>query len=182
MIGAVVTGDEPLWYPEDAGQLPPQIEQVLERHLDESHARQLVVLPLREAVEDANRDSAQPAIGALVCEYFTPPSGVQHAKLQTEAVAAQGTVALANALEYEGVPLVRLWRTVGQSRRLVRGRQLPKTLLALAAAASLWLPWYLSKSTSTSRRVANLCRGSVATFSQRSTASSPRFAWLTVTL
>jgi multidrug efflux pump subunit AcrA (membrane-fusion protein) len=137
LIGAVVTGDEPLWYPEDAAQLPPQIEQVLERYLDESHARQLVVLPLREAVDDSNPDSAQPAIGALVCEYFTPPSASQHTKLQTEAVAAQGTVALANALEYEGVPLVRLWRAVGQSRRLVRGRQLPKTLLALAAAASV---------------------------------------------
>ncbi len=137
LIAAVVAVDEPLWYPQDAALLPPQIEQVLHAYLDQSHARQLAVVPLREPVVEGPDSTPAAVIGALVCEHFTSSGDVEQTKAQTLAVAAQGTVALANALEYEGVPLVRLWRALGQSRRLVRGRQLPKTLLALVAVAAL---------------------------------------------
>ncbi|HVU88535.1 MAG TPA: biotin/lipoyl-binding protein [Pirellulales bacterium] len=136
LTSAAVAIDEPLWYPADVAELPPQIERVLQAYLDESHARQLAVIPLREPVTDDDHPREARPIGALVCEYFKPHDDAGQAQALPLAVAAQGATALANALEYEAIPFARLWRGLGQSRRLVRGRQLPKTLLALAAIAA----------------------------------------------
>ena len=137
LIEAIVAIDEPLWYPEERTLLAPQIEQVLQAYLDESHARQLAVVPLHKPDDDAGERSEAEVIGALVCEHFTPRGDVAETRAQTMAVVAQGTIALSNALEYQSVPMVRLWRALGRARWLVRRRQLPRTALAAAAAAAV---------------------------------------------
>jgi multidrug efflux pump subunit AcrA (membrane-fusion protein) len=137
LIAAVVAIDEPLAYPEDVGRLPPQIEQALQAHIDESHACQLVVVPLH-APDDGTADDTEPVvIGALVCEYFTPPATSAGVRQKTVVVATQAAIALANALEYESLPAARLWRGLRGTRLLVGRRQLPKTLLAAAALAAV---------------------------------------------
>jgi len=135
LIDAVVRIDEPLWYPADATALPPQIERVLQTYLDESHARQLAVIPLRRPAAKDSPESAGVVIGALVCESFTAPRSTDESHASMTAVAAQGRIALANALQFESVPLARLWRGLG-GVGLSRGRQWLKAMLAVAVVAA----------------------------------------------
>jgi multidrug efflux pump subunit AcrA (membrane-fusion protein) len=136
LIKAVVTIDAPLSYPDEAGTLPPQIEEAVQTYVDESHARQLFVIPLHAPVEPDGKQQEPVVIGALVCEYFTPSLENAATEPLIDAVAAQSELALANALQYESVPLARLWRSVSHARWLVHGRTLPKTLLVASAIAA----------------------------------------------
>jgi biotin carboxyl carrier protein len=132
LINAAIKIDEPLVYPDDAAQLAPQIGAALQAHLDPSHVRRLVLIPLHAAAVGDPRDGSRPIIGALVVEHFSQPEAASETSRRIEAVARQGAIALTNALDYENVPLARFWRALGMPRALVRRRQLPKTLLAAA--------------------------------------------------
>ncbi len=72
-------------------------------------------------------------IGALIVEQMvdsrTPDGFLQ----RVEVVRTHSATALTNALQYEGLFLMPLWRFLGKGTRLFRGRTLPKTLLAIAA-------------------------------------------------
>lgn len=129
LIAAVLATSEPLVHPEDSALLPPQIESALEAYLDQSQARRLTVLPL------SGRADEGAVVGALVVEDFSGAAD-ETARQQLPAVASHGATALANALEYGSVPLVNIWRGLGLARWLVRRRQLPKTLLAVAGIAA----------------------------------------------
>jgi multidrug resistance efflux pump len=51
-------------------------------------------------------------------------------------VRTHSATALANSLEYEGLFLMPLWRTLGKATKLFRGRTLPKTLFVITAVAA----------------------------------------------
>ncbi|MFM9011586.1 MAG: hypothetical protein ACKON8_12155, partial [Planctomycetota bacterium] len=42
----VVRAGDPLWHPDPAAEVLPQIEQELENYIDESHATALAIIPL----------------------------------------------------------------------------------------------------------------------------------------
>jgi len=151
LCDAVVRLGEPLWHPEVPAQRPPQLEELLNAHLDESHARALAVLPLRvlptEPAEPSESPPGTPGdrgrlVGALVAERFY--GGLDDKfRGQVSAVVGHSAAALRNALEWDRVPLRRLWHALGKARWLVEARQLPKTALILlaivAVAGALWL-------------------------------------------
>lgn len=156
---AVLAVDEPLFHPGASGLLPPQLEQALDAYLDESHARGVAILPLKQprtaeearAAMEAGADAASAAaagrttIGALVIEDFNAPSAVDRREPVIAAVSAHASIALANAAAFQSVPLARMWRALGLARGLTRGHRLFQTLLvagvvAAAVATLVWFP------------------------------------------
>ncbi len=75
-------------------------------------------------------------IAALVAERFDGAPFDAPERERILAVVRHGALALHNATTYERVPLLPLWRALGKIGWLARARQLPKTLLALAAIAA----------------------------------------------
>lgn len=150
LVQAVLDIDEPLWHPDASGLLPPQLERALDAYLDESHARRVAIIPLRQprTAEEARAateagadlgtatDAERPTIGALVIEDFTPPAADGQREQLIAAVTAHAAIALANAASFQSVPLSSVWRTLGMARGLTRGRQLFKTLLVAGAIAA----------------------------------------------
>lgn len=152
LANSVVKTGEAVWYSGDTSDMAPQVEAALDAYVDESHTKAIAILPLIEAqdaeakfAEDEEIDPAR-VIGALIVEQMvdsrTPDGFLQ----RVDVVRTHSATALANALEYEGLFLMPVWRTLGKSTKLFRGRTLPKTIAVIAglvgAVAFLSLfPW-----------------------------------------
>jgi multidrug resistance efflux pump len=143
LAAAVVKTGEDVWYSGDTSDMAPQVEAALDAYVDESHTKAMAILPLVEPrdeeakfTEDAEPDPAR-VIGALIVEQMVDsrtPEGFLH---RVEVVRTHSATALTNSLEYEGLFLMPLWRTLGKSTRLFRGRTLPKTLAVVTGVAAL---------------------------------------------
>jgi multidrug efflux pump subunit AcrA (membrane-fusion protein) len=125
---------EDLWYSGETENLSPQVEKAVNAYVDETHTKQIAVLPLREA--DPHADDKTKArkreniLGALVIEQLVdsrPPEGMLQ---RVDVVRRHSATALTNAQAHEGLFLLPLWRTIGKSRVLVTARNLPKTVTA----------------------------------------------------
>jgi hypothetical protein len=134
---------EPLWYNGSMQDLPPQVEQALEAYVDESHTKSLAVLPLfktsiwkqKRAEELGGETQAKyqsdrgEVIGSVIIEQIDSVQSRELVAPRAELVCQHSARALGNSLEHNGLFLMPLWRTLGQSRALVTARNLPKTLL-----------------------------------------------------
>lgn len=147
LSAVVVKSGEDLWYAGDTTNLSPQVEKAVNAYVDESHTKQIAVLPLREAdplSDDPNRPKRREnMLGAIVIEQLVdsrPPDGLMQ---RVDVVRRHSSTALTNAQSHEHLFLLPLWRTIGKSRFLVAARNLPKTILAsmaiLAAILAMWL-------------------------------------------
>jgi len=155
LVRVVATAGDPLWHPDPARELPPQIEEELEHYIDESHATALAIIPLEKPrptpvvkpggvdavavakAEAAPRTAPEP-IGAIVAEWFSSSSFDEGKRARVDLVADHGKVAIANALTHTGLPFYGLLDLLGKSRALTTARNLPRTVLAaLSAAAAL---------------------------------------------
>ncbi len=133
---AVVRGGQPLLYDGDAENLPPQIEKRLNSYVDKSHAKSVVVVPLKEPpdkTENSRRRSK--TIAALVVEQFKDNRLTDAFTKRIDVVAAHSADALHSALEYNGLFLLPVWRALGKSRMILAIRNLPITLFVLLLAA-----------------------------------------------
>jgi multidrug resistance efflux pump len=142
LAAAVVKTGEDVWYSGDTSDMAPQVEAALDAYVDESHTKAIAILPLTEprdeeakfAEEEVDHRPAR-VIGALIVEQMvdsrTPDGFLQ----RVEVVRTHSASALTNALEYEGLFLMPVWRFLGKGTRLFRGRTLPKTLAVIAAIA-----------------------------------------------
>jgi hypothetical protein len=152
LANAVVKTSEDVWYAGDTSDMAPQVEAALNAYVDESHTKAIAILPLIEPRDEeakfAEGEEIDPArvIGALIVEQMvdsrTPDGFLQ----RVDVVRTHSATALTNALEYEGLFLMPVWRALGKSTKLFRGRALPKTLavvglIATAAAVLTFLPW-----------------------------------------
>jgi hypothetical protein len=152
----VVATGESLWYDGATENLPPQVEEALDAYVDESYAKNVIVLPLRKAgnVDDtpaAGRNAAligethveREILGALIVEQIETDLPREILEPRIDLVYEHSARALSNALEYNGVFLMPLWRAIGKSTALVKARNLPKTLtvggIILAALLALFL-------------------------------------------
>ncbi len=140
----VVASEEPMWYSGDTTDMAPQIEDAVQEYVDESHTKMIAVLPLKRPVlveKEKERpdepDFSPPPIAALIVEQIEDSRISQKMLSRVDVVAQHSAAALANALEHENVFLMPLWRTLGKSRVIVQGRNLPKTVLAAVAAVVL---------------------------------------------
>jgi multidrug efflux pump subunit AcrA (membrane-fusion protein) len=146
----VVKSGEDLWYTGDTTNLSPQVEKAVNDYVDESHTKQIAVLPLREAdphSDDPNRPKRhENMLGAIVIEQLVDSRAPDGLLQRVDVVRRHSSTALTNAQSHEGLFLLPVWRFIGKSRVLVTTRNLPKTILAsiaiVAAALALWLvPW-----------------------------------------
>ena len=151
LVRVVARAGEPLWHPDPGRELPPQIEEELENHIDESHASALAIIPLEKPrptavvkpggvdatavarAEAAPGQTPEP-VGALVAEWFSARTFDGGTRARVELVADHGKLALANALAHTTLPLYPLINLAGKSRVLTTARNLPRTVLALLGA------------------------------------------------
>lgn len=137
----VVRSGEDLWYAGETENLAPQVEKAVNAYVDESHTKQIAVLPLREmdphADDKTKARKRENMLGALVIEQLVdsrPPEGMLQ---RVDVVRRHSATALTNAQEHESLFLLPLWRTIGKSRVLVTARNLPKTILATLVLAGV---------------------------------------------
>jgi len=131
---AVVATGEPMWYSGDTHDMPPQVEDAVQEYVDESHSKNVAVLPLRRpdltADEDPDeREEPEPPVGALVVEQIEDSRMPPAMRQRVEVVAQHSSVALANSLEHQRLFLMPLWRAIGKARWVLRARTLPKTIV-----------------------------------------------------
>lgn len=126
----VCTSEQPLWYPDGCGERLPEVEQALQAHLDESHAKVIAVLPLRPHSDDAQTTESE-SVGVLVVERF---QGALDEPLRWQLTAVRGHcgLALQRARELARIPLLGLFRALARRHWFTRGRR-QGVLLALAA-------------------------------------------------
>ncbi len=146
LASSVVATGEPMWYSGDTADMAPQVEDAVQEYVDESHTKNVAVLPLippdpTAEEEPDERDEPPAPIGALIVEQIENSRMPPAMKQRVEVVARHSTVALANSLEHHGLFLMPVWRTIGKSKWLVRARTLPKTVVvsSLIVAAVLAL-------------------------------------------
>ena len=146
----VIRSGEDLWYTGDTQNLAPQVEKAVNEYVDESHTKQIAVLPLREYdphADDKTRDKKREnMLGAIVIEQLVDSRAPDGLMQRVDVVRRHSATALTNAQSHEGLFLLPVWRFIGKSRVLVTARNLPKTILAsialLAAVIAMWLvPW-----------------------------------------
>ncbi len=146
----VCKSGEDLWYTGDTSNLAPQVENAVNEYVDESHTKQIAVLPLREHdphADDKTRDKKKEnLLGAIVIEQLVDSRAPEGLLQRVDVVRRHSATALTNAQSHEGLFLLPLWRTIGKSKVLVTARNLPKTIaaaIAIAAAVlAMWLlPW-----------------------------------------
>ncbi len=152
----VVATGESLWYEGNTEDLPPQVEDALDAYVDESYAKNVIVLPLRkpgdpeEAVTSGgNADMIgevhvdREIVGALIVEQIETDLPREILEPRIDLVYEHSTRALSNALDVDNIFLMPVWRTIGKAPLLVKGRNLPKTLLAAGAIVAVLLALFL---------------------------------------
>ena len=141
----VVATGESLWYDGTDEDLPPQVEEALDRYIDESHTKRLAILPLRrpkpliDAREtatgeaDSESNEANEIIGVLIVEQIESDLPEEVLRARADLVYEHSARALTNAVDHERIFLMPLWKAIGRMRWLFGPRYLPKTVMALAA-------------------------------------------------
>lgn len=131
---AVAKTGEDCWYSGDASNLAPQVEEALDAYVDESHTKSLAILPLvepggeKELAPDETPGAPPRVIGALIVEQMVDTRSPEGFKHRVDVVRTHSASALTNALEYEGLFLMPVWRAIGKTTRWLFGPALPKTL------------------------------------------------------
>jgi multidrug efflux pump subunit AcrA (membrane-fusion protein) len=134
LASAVVKTGEEVWYSGDTSDFAPQVEEALNAYVDEAHTKSLAILPLVqpggevELAPDEVAPRPPEVIGALIVEQMVdsrPPEGFRQ---RVDVVRTHSASALTNALEYEGLFLLPVWRAMGKTSRKLFGHALPKTL------------------------------------------------------
>ncbi len=134
LAAAVAKTGEDVWYSGDTSDMAPQVEEALEAYVDESHSKSVAILPLtepRDAEEKFGDEEEKPparVIGALIVEQMVDSRTPEGILQRVEVVRNHSSTALTNALEYEGLFLLPVWRFLGKGKKFFRGRALPKTL------------------------------------------------------
>lgn len=135
LASAVVRSGENLLYTGELDEsLPPAVRDSLDEFLGESGSKALAVTLLRPA--DKEGKPVEP-IGAIVGEHLEDATIAQNLAPRMDVIAQHATVALANAIEYERIPLLPVWRTVGHAREWMRGRRLVKLCMVVASVLAL---------------------------------------------
>ena len=156
MATRVVATGESLWYEGNTEDLPPQVEEAMDDYVDESYAKNVIVLPLRKPGRSGRgvgrwsqcRNDRRSACGtrdcrALIVEQIETDLPREILEPRIDLVYEHSTRALSNALDFDSIFLMPLWRAIGKSTLLVKGRNLPKTLLAAGVILAVILALFL---------------------------------------
>ena len=141
---AVAKTGEDCWYTGDAANLAPQVEEALDAYVDESHTKSLAILPLIEPggevelAPDEAPGRLPRVIGAIIVEQMVDTRAPEGFKQRVDVVRTHSASALTNALEYEGLFLMPVWRAIGKTTRWLFGPALPKTVAITSIVAVLF--------------------------------------------
>lgn len=135
---AVVSAGEPLWYSGDATNLAPQVEDAVQEYVDESHSKNVAVLPLKRPTDPSEEKEQTETIGALIVEQIEDARPREGMVQRVNVVCEHSSLAMANALEHNDLFLMPLWRTLGKATWIVSARTLPKTIsIAVAVLVAI---------------------------------------------
>ena len=119
-------------------ELAPQVEESLQEYVDESHAKNVAVLPLIRPMPGPTSEDAPPPepIGALIVEQIEDSRPRDGMVQRVNVVCEHSATALGNALEHNSLFLLPVWRTLGKARWVLAARTLPKTIAATVAVVA----------------------------------------------
>ena len=149
LASAVVATGEPVWYAGDTRDLAPQVEDAVQEYVDDAHSKMIAVLPLGRPkpdhdADEQEKDDAEGPVGALIVEQIEDNRVAPAMAQRIDVVCRHSSVAMANAMEHQGLFLMPVWRAIGKSKFIVQARTLPKTImvavafLAVVAALIIW--------------------------------------------
>ncbi len=132
LVRAIVKTQEPLWFPADEHDRPPELKRLLHTYLDASSAQSVALVPLTGGTA-----AMRGVVGVISFERFdsTPWSDTQRGLIET--ICRHSTLALRHACDVAGLPLLGVSRLLQGLAWCVRLRQLPKTLMIVLAVTSL---------------------------------------------
>lgn len=141
---AVTASGDPIWYAGDTRDMPPQVEDAVQDYVDESHSKNVAVLPLKRPDPPEEDDPhkprrPEPPVGALIVEQIEDSRVPQSMVQRVEVVCRHSSTALANAMEHQNLFLMPVWRALGKTRWVLAARTLPKTLTIAGAVLALLL-------------------------------------------
>ena len=134
---------EPLVFQETLEETAPEIQEAIYDYLEETHAKQVLILPLRSSRSTA-AEVTEECFGAIAVEHLehVPPSSAWRSRL--ERLAPHAASALANARECEWPLFASLGRSVRRSRirKLLNNSKLSSLVLAVVVVVVAWLTFY----------------------------------------
>ncbi len=140
----VIQSGIPVKYTGSMELLAPQLEELLADFVQESGARLVYVLPLRQSLllETSTPENHRPqepgrVFGCVVLEHFaqSEPSALLNERV--DWFTAYASAALDTARKHQSLFLLPLWQFLGQMTEWLHGRKLIKTLMALAMLGAL---------------------------------------------
>ncbi len=141
LAAATAHWGEPLDYSEriELAELPTPLASALEQHIDHSHARQLVAVPLEFQPDEDSDHKSQHAAVVLIAEAFGSEGTLSRQKVVELAHLCEPV--LQQAIEWNRWPVrtvadwtnrwTRLWKSWGLSRFAVAGGGIAAVVLAL---------------------------------------------------
>jgi len=136
LLTAISASGEPLQWPFESGsELPPQLAAPLQTYLDDSHARQLLAVPLRASSKDDPSGAAAECVGMLLAESFDAGQPNERLRQRVDEVARHGGAALAHALAHHDLPLRPLQERAARMLRALRRRPIAALCATLGVAA-----------------------------------------------
>ena len=157
---------EPLCYDGDASHLPPQVEQTLDRYVDESYVKQLLILPLHEQTPPSSSSHDEPPsnrnrttlppneqrlTGALVFECFEADQPLEQISHRATNLLEHSQSSISHAVAIQRVPLMPLWQALGSigGWRGAKVAQVIAVLVTLVALLTLWPARFTIRTTGT---------------------------------
>lgn len=144
----VVNSGETLYYHGSTEDMPPQIEQAIEKYVDESYTKSMIIMPLRKPrpgddhiLNPDAHEELQPReiIGALIIEQLETDVPREILDPRIDLVYEHAARAMSNTLDHNNLFLMPVWRAVGKSKVVVQGRNLPKTITISAIVVAVLL-------------------------------------------
>ena len=144
-----IKGSSPIWYDGDDSQLPPQIENKLQKYVDQSHSKMVAIVPLYRQPRDLEESSEnRPAkkgkpIGALIVEQLKDSRVTPDFRKRVDVVAEQAQTAITNSQEHNDIFLLPLWKGIGKFTSALRGGRLIKTIATVVVLCAIGAFLYL---------------------------------------
>ncbi len=130
---AVTKTGEDVWYTGDGSGLAPQVEKAIDAYVDESHTKNMAILPLvvREdedlpPEERVKRKGPPKVLGALIVEQMVDNATPEGYRQRVDVVRGHSVTAIGNALEHHSLFLMPVWKTLGKATSLFRGARCPR--------------------------------------------------------
>jgi hypothetical protein len=107
----LVWGEKLIYQGTKDDSLPPAVLTALDKYLEESNSKLLVVLPLKD---DREKESKRPPRSAILMECFDPSSTPDQLVARLDVVGRHATSALYNSAEYRRIPMRWIWQPLAK--------------------------------------------------------------------